>query len=104
MKVMAEHRQPDLFEQELALAVQPVDGEPDDPIEESEVHPALRDRPVVPDFDQAAFKAAVDRIVDGLDLDKLMPRPPWSSISPPNPWTTVTGSAGCPGSGRPPWE
>ena len=74
MKVMAEHRQPDLFEQELALAVQPVDGEPDDPIEESEVHPALRDRPIVPDFDEAAFKAAVDRIVDGFDLDKLMPK------------------------------
>ncbi len=72
-KVMARHRQPDLFEQELALAVQPVEGEPEEPIEESDIHPALRDRPLVPDFDHAVFQAAVERLVDGLDPDRLLP-------------------------------
>ncbi|WP_152362330.1 hypothetical protein [Microlunatus speluncae] len=72
-KIMAKHRQPELFDHELALAVQPIDGEPEEPIEESEVHPALRDRPVVPDFDLAVFRAAVDRLVAGLDPELLMP-------------------------------
>ncbi|MFC7622576.1 hypothetical protein [Microlunatus sp. GCM10028923] len=79
-RILAEARQPDLFDDEFADAVQPVEDEdPDEPIEESELHPSLRDKPVkiidpeTDDFKAAVFKAAVERIVANLDPALLVP-------------------------------
>ncbi|GAB3743415.1 hypothetical protein [Microlunatus parietis] len=74
-RVLAEHRQPDLFDEEFASAVQPIDGD-DEPLEESELHPSLRDKPkpaIGVDVEAAVFKAAVERIVAKLDPALLVP-------------------------------
>ncbi|WP_377488915.1 DUF222 domain-containing protein [Microlunatus sp. GCM10028923] len=78
-RVLAEHRQPDLFDDEFTAAIQPIIGAEDEPIEESEVHPSLRDAPVriidsdADDFRAAVFKAAVERIAAKLDPARLVP-------------------------------
>lgn len=74
-ELLARHRQPDLFNDDLAAAVEPVQGEedPDEPVEESELHPSLRDQPAQPCFDSAVFHAAVERMLERLDPTLLLP-------------------------------
>ncbi len=72
-ELRARNRQPDLFDEELAAAVEDVIAETDSPVEESEVHPALRDKPAAVDVESAIFQAAVQRMLDRLDLAKLLP-------------------------------
>ncbi|WP_152363558.1 DUF222 domain-containing protein [Microlunatus speluncae] len=74
-RILAEARQPDLFAEEFAAAVQPVAGEdPDEPVEESELHQSLRDQPaMITDTGLVVFRAAVERIVAGLDPSLLLP-------------------------------
>jgi hypothetical protein len=75
-RLRAKHRQPDLFDEQFAAAVQAITGEedPDDPLEESEIHPFLRENPTTAvDVESAIFKAAVERIVQNLDPALLMP-------------------------------
>jgi hypothetical protein len=74
-RILAGHRQPDLFEEEFTAAVQPVaDDDPDEGIEESELHPSLRDQPTkIVDVESAIFKAAVERLVAKLDPALLVP-------------------------------
>ena len=75
-ELRARHRQPDLFDEELAEAVQEIIGEPDDPVEESEIHPSLRDKPPTIDVESAIFQAAVRRMLSRLDQTKLLPTGP----------------------------
>ncbi len=74
-RILAKHRQPDLFDEEFAAAVQVVDGEdPDELIEESELHPSLRDQPSkIVEVESATFKAAVEQLVAKLDPALLVP-------------------------------
>ncbi|WP_152362362.1 DUF222 domain-containing protein [Microlunatus speluncae] len=74
-RILAEARQPDLFAEEFATAVQPVAGEdPDEVVEEAEVHPSLRDQPaMITDAELVVFRAAIERIVAGLDPARLVP-------------------------------
>lgn len=73
-RLRAERRQPDLFDHELAEAAAPAPGEdPDEVLEESDVHPLLRDRPALADFDAAVFAAAVKRMLEKLDPATLIP-------------------------------
>ncbi len=74
-RILAEARQPDLFAEEFAAAVQPVAGEdPEEPIEESELHPSLRDQPGPSvDLESVIFKAAIEKLVAGLDPALLLP-------------------------------
>lgn len=71
-EVVARHRQPDLFDADLQAAVQPAPGD-HEALEESEIHPSLRDRPVATDHDSAIFRAAVEQLVRGLKLSDLLP-------------------------------
>jgi hypothetical protein len=74
-RLRARRRQPELFDDELAEAVAALtpEAEPDLAIEESEVHPALRDRPGQVDVESAIFEAAVERLVAKLDPKVLVP-------------------------------
>ncbi len=74
-RLLAKHRQPDLFGAEFAAAVEPVTGEdPDEPVEESELHPSLRDEPVqIVDVESVIFRAAVEALVAKLDPALLVP-------------------------------
>lgn len=74
-RLRAQRRQPDLFDEELAQTVAELtpDEEPDRVIEESEVHPSLRDRPTRVDVESVLFEAAVERIVAKLDPAVLVP-------------------------------
>ncbi|GAB3747165.1 DUF222 domain-containing protein [Microlunatus parietis] len=78
-RLLAEYRQPDLFGEAFAEAVLPVDGEDEhEPLEESELHPSLRDQPAKiidteADAKAAVFKAAVEQIVAKLDPALLVP-------------------------------
>ncbi len=104
-RVLAEHRQPDLFDAEFAAAVQPVTGEdPGGPVEESELHPSLRDAPVtIVDVETAIFKPR-SRSWSRSWTRPCCSRPrPWSCTLRRSRWTTVMGSAGSPGSDRPRW-
>ncbi|WP_179748004.1 hypothetical protein [Microlunatus parietis] len=74
-RLLARRRQPELFDEDLAESIEALtpDDEPDAVIEESEVHPALRDRPARVEVESAMFQAAVDRIVAQLDPTVLRP-------------------------------
>ncbi|WP_152363901.1 DUF222 domain-containing protein [Microlunatus speluncae] len=72
-ELRARHRQPELFDEELAAAVAEIAAETGGPVEESEVHPALRDRPSAVDVESAIFQTAVRRMLEQLDLTKLLP-------------------------------
>jgi hypothetical protein len=72
-ELRARHRQPELFDQELAAAVKEIEAETGGPVEESEVHPALRDKPAGVDVESAVFRAAVQRMLEHLDPAKLLP-------------------------------
>ncbi|WP_460820272.1 DUF222 domain-containing protein, partial [Microlunatus parietis] len=74
-QLRARRRQPELFDDELAEAVAALtpDDEPELVVEESDVHPALRDRPSHVDVESSIFEAAVERIVTKLDPALLAP-------------------------------
>jgi hypothetical protein len=72
-ELRARHRQPDLFDQELSAAVEEIIADTGGPVEESEVHPALRDKPPVVDVESAIFRAAVQRMMEQLDPTDLLP-------------------------------
>ncbi|MFC7618906.1 hypothetical protein [Microlunatus sp. GCM10028923] len=74
-RLRAKRRQPELFDEELAEAVAALTpgDEPELMVEESEVHPALRDRPASVDVESAIFEAAVQRLVEKLDPKLLVP-------------------------------
>ncbi|WP_460820709.1 DUF222 domain-containing protein, partial [Microlunatus parietis] len=74
-RLLAKRRQPELFDDDLADAVAALtpDDEPDSVVEESEVHPALRDRSVSVDVEEMIFAEAVERLVAELDPKLLMP-------------------------------
>ncbi|MFC7621074.1 DUF222 domain-containing protein [Microlunatus sp. GCM10028923] len=72
-ELVARTRQPDLFDLDLESAVRPVAGEdPDRVVEESEIHPSLRDRPAGPGPESAIFRAAVERLVRKLKPADLL--------------------------------
>lgn len=74
VEVLARHHQPELFDADLATAVDEITAETGEPVEESEVHPSLRDRPnTAPDVESAIFDAAVERLVERLNPDRLAP-------------------------------
>lgn len=72
-ELRARHRQPDLFDGDLAAAVADIEAETGGPVEESEVHPSLRDQPPGPDTESAIFQAALERMLQELDPAKLLP-------------------------------
>ncbi|GAB3763450.1 DUF222 domain-containing protein [Microlunatus parietis] len=72
-EVVARHRQPDLFDLDLEAAVQPAPGG-DGAVEETELHPSLRDRPVVPSPESAIFRAAVEQLFRKLKPADLLPK------------------------------
>ncbi|WP_161606172.1 HNH endonuclease signature motif containing protein [Microlunatus speluncae] len=72
-ELRARHRQPDLFDEDLAAAVEEIMAETGGPVEESDVHPALRDLPPAVDVESAIFQAAVQRMLERIDLTKLLP-------------------------------
>jgi hypothetical protein len=74
-RLRARRRQPDLFDNDLAEAVAALtpEDEPDLVVEETEVHPALRDRPDLVEVESAIFEAAVERLVAKLDPTVLAP-------------------------------
>ena len=102
-ELRARHRQPELFDEELAAAVDDIMAETGGPVEESEVHPALRDKPPTVDVESAIFEAAVRRMLAQLDPAKLLPTAYVIVYSRLSRWRRVTGFAGCPGLGRPRW-
>ena len=72
-ELRARHRQPDLFDEELAAAVEEIIAQTGGPVEESDIHPALRDLPPAVEVESAIFQAAVQRMFEHLDPAKLLP-------------------------------
>lgn len=89
-ELRARHRQPDLFDEELAEEVQEIIGEEDaDPVEESEVHPSLRDRPPTIDIESVIDLNDVPPPVDCHEIpDRRLVQLRQSAST--FPWSTAT--------------